>query len=362
MKLGSLEFYARYVWPVHRVFVSGLAQRCKSCILSNRHTSLENGGICEQCRTYISSPKADATVSPEIEKRFDERIRQHIGRGRRYDALMLLSGGKDSAFILHKMKTDYAGLRMLCLLIDNGFLSPVAEANASHAAARLDTDFLVVRSSINEFAQAFRKAFLNLEGRGAYSVVDFADGSLVYEIGKKTAAEMGIPLLIGGLSWVQLEQIVGLDSFEMPDQSAPHLIFPLAVWRLDEQEIRKKVRQHRLLTPGNDSPLVTNSVLVMPMCVVDILDRGYCSFEPEFAQLVREKKTDRRLWLSIFELMEYGVKNGRLIKQANLTLSRLGLTLDQIARSNKWKPPTSRVGQVAWAEMSSTSCCARGGM
>jgi hypothetical protein len=90
------------------------------------------------------------------------------------------------------------------------------------------------------------------------------------------------------------------------------------------------VRQLGLLTPGNDSPLVTNSVLAIPMCVSDILNRGYCSFEPEFAQLVREGKADRRLWLGIFELMEYGVRTGRLIREANLTLGRLGLTLDQI--------------------------------
>jgi hypothetical protein len=214
--------------------------------------------------------------------------------------------------------------------VDNGFLAPVAAANASHAAARLDCDFLVLRSSIKEFAQAFREAFLNLQGRWANSVVDFADGSLIYEIGKKTAAEMGIPLLVGGLSWVQLQQIVGTDSFELPYPGQPRVIFPLAVWRLDEQDIRRTVRAQRLLTPGNDSPLVTNSALVLPMCVVDILNYGYCSFEYEFAQLVREKKTDRRLWLSIFELMEYGVRTGRLIAEANCTLSRLGLTLDQI--------------------------------
>jgi hypothetical protein len=143
---------------------------------------------------------------------------------------------------------------------------------------------------------------------------------------------MGIPLLIGGLSWVQLQQIVGVDTFELPDQTEPRMIFPLAVWRVDEQDIRRTVRAQRLLTPGNDSPLVTNSALVLPMCVVDILTHGYCSFEYEFAQLIREKKTDRRLWLGIFQLMEYGVRTGRLIGEANCTLSRLGLTLDEITR------------------------------
>jgi hypothetical protein len=331
VKLSFLEFSARYVWPIQKVFASGLARRCKRCILSSRQIPLENG-VCEPCRTFVPSQKTEATVSPELEKQFDETIRQHIGRGRRYDALVLLSGGKDSAFILHRLKTDYAGLRVLCLLVDNGFLSPVAAANAAHAAARRDSDFLVLRSSIQEFAQAFRDAFLNLQGRWANSVVDFADGSLIYQIGKKTAAEMGIPLLIGGLSWVQLQQIVGIDTFELPDQGETRMIFPLAVWRVDEQDIRRQVREHRLLTPGNDSPLVTNSALILPMCVVDILNHGYCSFEYEFAQLVREKKTNRRLWLSIFELMEYGVRTGRLISEANLTLSRLGLTLDQITR------------------------------
>lgn len=30
------------------------------------------------------------------------------------------------------------------------------------------------------------------------------------------------------------------------------------------------------------------------MSVVDVLNNGYCSFEPEFAQLVREGKTEKK--------------------------------------------------------------------
>jgi hypothetical protein len=329
MKLSSLEFCARYVWPARRVFASGLAPRCRRCILSSHHGALE-GGVCEACRAYRPAPAEVAAASPELERRFDAAVREHVGRGTRHDALVLLSGGKDSAFILHRLRTEYPGLRILCLLVDNGFLSPVATANASHAAARTETDFLVDRSHLGEFARTFRDAFLHLDGRPASSVVDYADGHLIYEIGKQTAAGLGIPLLVGGLSWVQLAQIVGVDGFEIPGQDAPRLIFPLGVWRTDEQQIRAHVRSHGLLTPGNDSPLATNSPLVMPMCVVDILNQGYCSFEPEFAQLVREKKTDRRLWLSVFELIEFGVKSGRLIGEADRTLSRLGLTLDQV--------------------------------
>jgi hypothetical protein len=333
VKLSSLEFRARYLWPIQKVFASGLAERCKRCLLSSRQTTLENG-LCEPCRTFVPSQNHQTTASPELEKAFEETLRQHIGRGRRHDALVLLSGGKDSAFILHKLRTDYADLRILCLLVDNGFLSPVAATNAAHAAARLQCDFLIVRSWIPEFARVFREAFLNLQGRWANAVVDFADGRLIYEIGKTTAAEMDIPLLVGGMSWVQLQQIVGIDTFEMPDQTGPRMIFPLAVWRVDEQDIRKTVREERLLTPGNDSPLVTNSDLVLPMFVIDIINHGYVSFETEFAQLVREKKTDRHLWLNIFQLMEHGVRNGQMIAEANRTLSRLGLTVDQITRGS----------------------------
>lgn len=333
-KLSGLEAYARYVWPTQRLFVN-VAKRCRRCILSEKYSPLEDG-LCEACREAEDRrPKiveAEETVVGLDE--FSREIESFRGRGReRYDALLLLSGGKDSAFVLHKMRSTYPDLRLLCLTVDNGFMSPVALENASYTAAKIGADLLTLRSRASEFATALRAAFLSLKGRGAYSVVDYADGSLIYQIGRETAHEMGIPLMIGGLSWVQLQHIVGVNGFEVPDESPVRTFFPLAVWRVNEQAIRAAVRDLGLIKPGNESPLATNSPLVTAMAVVDVLNLGYCSFEPEFAQLVREGKTDRRLWLYLFEIIEYMTGTGPLKVEAERVLAALGLSLNEVVGS-----------------------------
>jgi len=269
---------------------------------------------------------------PHAERqRFDAIVRGYT-RGKRYDALFLLSGGKDSAYLLHRMRTEYPDLKLLCVTVNNGFMSSVAVANAHDVAERFQTDLLVHNASIGEFARVLRDAFLSLNGCGSYGVVDKADGDLIFATGRALAREMGIPAMIAGLSWVQLEQIMGITTFEMTEPAGPHSLFPLAVWRTGEQEIRQAVRDLRLMRPGSDSPVVSNSELILAMSVIDVLTLGYSSFEPEFAQLVREGKTDRQVWLHTFELLEFAATRGLLNKDLRRGLSKLGLTPEDVMK------------------------------
>jgi hypothetical protein len=71
------------------------------------------------------------------------------------------------------------------------------------------------------------------------------------------------------------------------------------------------------------------------MSVVDILNNGYCSFEPEFAQLVREGKADRKTWLHIFELLEFATRRGLLAKDTREGLRKLNLSLSDVVRGQQ---------------------------
>jgi hypothetical protein len=134
---------------------------------------------------------------------------------------------------------------------------------------------------------------------------------------------------------VQVQRILGKDDFEIVQDSAPHLVFPLAVWRTNEQEIRRIVRSADLLPKGSDSPIVSNNVLIMTMSAVDVMNLGYCSFEPEFAQLVREGKTDRSTWLHIFELLEFATRMGAFDREITQTLARLDLSLSDVVKGKQ---------------------------
>jgi hypothetical protein len=231
------------------------------------------------------------------------------------------------------MRQDYPDLRILCAIVNNGFMSPVAMKSAEYVADKYKADLLVINAKVGAFAAAFRQAFLELNGRGSYGVIDKTDGDLIFEIGRQVAAEMGIPMMLGGLSWVQLQKIFGTDDFKLEQQPGLLSVFPLAVWRTNEHEIRAIVRKLKLLPPGCDSPIVSNNALILPMCVIDIMNSGYCSFEPEFAQLVREGKTDRKTWLHTFELLEFATRKGSLLKELNKGLGQLGLTVNDVVRN-----------------------------
>lgn len=320
-----LEYYAQYIWPIHRNFVFGKSKRCKKCIVSEHYCKLNNE-ICEECLLAPLLPTPVNYTNDDL----DKVIKPHIGMNQ-YDATLMLSGGKDSACILYKIKERYPDLKLLCLTVDNGFMSPLAVKNVQHLSHKLNTDLLIISSHIERFAKNFRQAFLELNGRGSYEVIDFADGNLIFEIAEEVTRQMKIPLMIGGLSWVQLQKIFKSNefAFEKPDVTIVH---PLAVWKTNEQEIRNFVRRHELLLKGSDSPVASNHQMIAAMCALDILNNGYCSFEPEFAQLIREGKTDRKTWLFIFELLEYVTYNGWLDSDIQKVLDRLNLKLEDVVK------------------------------
>lgn len=339
LNLVLFEKYARWGWPLHRRLVRGLARRCRRCVISERCAPLDRQGVCRACaeagpslRVEPASPSASQAMQAE----FDALLRGMAGKGPAYDAALLLSGGKDSAYILYRLRKQYPDLRLLCILVDNGFMARRAMENAAHVAEAMRSDLLVDRGHIPEFAGTLRQAFVSLRGRGAYEVIDRADGDLIFQTGRAITGRMGIPLLVNGLSWVQMQRIFGVrEGFDLPPRGPFREVCPLAVWRPGEQDIRRMVVERGLIPAGNDSPLATNSALVTPMSVIDVLNLGYCSFEPEFSQLVREGKTDPWLWRNIFELLEYGVRTGRLVRDADEILSRLQLTVGEIVSIDK---------------------------
>lgn len=309
------------------------SKRCKNCILSEVYVPLNNG-LCAECSKEATlSGKKNIEVSEETKTRFHERMTTCCNTDNSYQALLLLSGGKDSAYILSRIKSEYPDLKILCAFVNNGFSSPVAISNATFVAEKFKTDLLIVNSYINDFLKTFREAFLNLDGHGSYGVVDHADGDFIFAVGQKMAREMKIPMVIGGLSWVQLEKIFGVCDFVL-EQETP-VIHPLAVWRVNEQDIRTEVRKHELLPPGNDNPVVTNNTLILTMCALDIKNIGYCSFEPEFAQLVREGKTDRKTWLHNFELLEFATRKGFLDKEIKNSLDRLNIAIGDVVKTKQ---------------------------
>jgi hypothetical protein len=354
--------FAREVWPKERErALHEIAKRCANCGLSERHTPLSDG-ICNECRVYVA-PEAGGDES-WMGQELHEVLQNHQGKAAgRYDALVMFSGGKDSALLLHLLRQKYPRLRLLALMVDNGFTSSVAFANAKRVQGIItDVEYLLVKPKASLFRNTFRYALTHLNAGGCYASVDRLGGDLVFDIGRNTAASFGIPLLLHGGTRAQAHKILKLFNYETPraweharrdstggftlkdiydqeelkywwDGSAwpadrvPRVLFPFYAWPYDEEAVRRDVQSLGLFEKGNENPIVSNADLIPVNFAVDNFHLGYSGYEPEFAQLIREKKAAKGPWVALFESIEYLAGHGRLLPRCIAeTLSRLGLT------------------------------------
>jgi hypothetical protein len=83
-------------------------------------------------------------------------MKRHRGKGE-YDALVPVSGGKDSMFVLYGARRLF-NLNVLAYNFDNGFQSPAATQNIRRAVQRLGTDLIVFKPRedlLNELYRTF---------------------------------------------------------------------------------------------------------------------------------------------------------------------------------------------------------------
>lgn len=374
-RVAEIEEFLRFAmveWPKFRPQVQDqIARRCSRCIVSERYMPLHNG-VCELClaaergQQPASAEQRDTAKMKqelsEILSQYEPPQSKRRGEGN-YDALVLFSGGKDSAYLLYQLRKEHPGLRLLAVTIDNGFFSRIALENARGVLERIDgVDHLIFKPRPELYKKTFRHAFIHLNEGGCYTTVDRMDGDLAFDIGRNLAASWAIPLMIAGLSPEQVERILGLKWFETdrqqerqkrthsagfrledlyspeemacywwdgsrwPEDRIPRVLYPFYAWPYDEQQIREVVVREGLIDPGKDNPLATNNDTIPVMLAVDMAQLGYSGFEPEFAELIRVGKADRQGWLNLFEAAEYQTRQGQFLPHClDETLTRLGL-------------------------------------
>jgi hypothetical protein len=362
------ESYVRFVWPLHRPLVlSRLSKRCRVCAASERMSALSPTGLCEACEAP-PAPRPETPIrNPEDARRLAGILEQHQNAGPlQFDALGLFSGGKDSTYMLHRIRSDFPRLRILAFTIDNGFMSPVAKQNVEKIVSKLGLDHVFVRPEASFHRKLFRYCLTHLNADGGYGTMDFSDGEFMLDTARAMAAEKRIPLILCGYSKYQVQNGLRLDSFESPRESEcsnrvetaglriadifseeeqrrwwhadswpkeqiARLLFPLHAWDLEEADIKAKVAEWGLLTEKEYSPIVTNHQLIPLIGVVDVHRFGYSSFEREFCRMIREGKADRTAWQPTFEFLEYCAKTGLFIRPlvAEL-LAQLDLTWEDV--------------------------------
>jgi len=389
----KMRYYLYRFWPISRILVKHkLSKRCAICSLNENCVTIHDS-VCEICRkehtSKLPTQAAEFSNNPAAEKELDELLTEAQGKGRGlYDAMFLFSGGKDSTYILNRLKKHYKQLRIVALTVDNGFRSPIGKQNAEKICEHLDVDHMEIRP-YQIFKKLYKYGFENFSHHG-FVCTDFWEGELFQDIGRNLAAQLDIPLLILGYTPEQVEEaflpkefdeyhLYGSEDFKFKDnqkftrkkfmgvnlteiftpeemnywwdaskwsvEKIPTLILPFQAWGYHKTEIVNELVSllHHILDEKNLNPMLTNDLYSGLGLFLDYKIFGYSPmFEQEFARYVRTGKEDikqsRNLWESAEYLFLRHEKSVLDSPDIQFCLTKLGLTkpaLDSIIKKSK---------------------------
>ena len=323
------------------VFLTFDAMRsCRNCLLPEAApgAELDEYGICRPCREY--NPRALERAEALRQARegdLEKALKACRGQGS-YDCLVPLSGGKDSVYLVHRLKVEY-GLRVLAHTTDID-IGPVAWENIRRAVDKLDVEHVVYRPSMAFYRQLFRWLLMNQEARGAVHTISYVYAPLFEGNALRVATEKNIPLVLAGYSpgqplpermeyefprlaisevdWIPPElrasgefSDADLGCFWNPKQYAPGIKFPrylapFHAWRYDQDEIMKKVVQLGLISSAkNASPVFSNYPINWLLMYSDLKTFGYNPYAPEFSELIREGKANKQYWKLMGKVVDF---------------------------------------------------------
>jgi hypothetical protein len=83
----------------------------------------------------------------------DEAVRQRIQNGSKYDALVPVSGGRDSSYVAWELSKK---LKILCVHYDNPFSSSQTRVNVDHLMKTIEADLVTFRHPRERHARSFK--------------------------------------------------------------------------------------------------------------------------------------------------------------------------------------------------------------
>ncbi len=286
------------------------------------------------------------------------------GQGRPYDVLVCLSGGKDSLYLLHRLKVDYR-LNVLAFTTDVS-IPDVAWRSIRRTVAKLEVDHLVYRPPDAFYRKLFRHLLTHQEERGAVYTVSYVYAPLFEGDALQVALEKGIPLVAAGYSPGQPEpermvyefsrKLVCSTDWTPPglrDASIfteaelarfwnparypagttfPRYIAPFHAWDYDQDKVMSEVARLGLVDKASHaSPVVSNYPINWLLMYSDLRNFGYNPYAPEFSALIRSGKASRTYWRLMAPLVDLMISR-RVFLGRNVTshLRWLGLTAEEL--------------------------------
>jgi len=165
--------------------------RCTRCVLPETYPGVDfdENGICIFCR---KTPNVGGSNVRQLEALFASARK----KSRKYDALVPLSGGKDSVYILYLAKKVY-GLNVLTYTFDNGFLSERARENIQNAVGAVGVENVLIEPDWKILKKLYRASLIN--SGELCSVCGLGITMNFYKI----SSDFRIPLILRGKSLIE---------------------------------------------------------------------------------------------------------------------------------------------------------------
>jgi len=321
-------------------------------------------GVCQLCRSDDRGFRAapPPRLMEECRRDFEESAARVRGKYP-YDAVLCLSGGKDSAWLAYLLTRKY-NLNILVFYMRSGFGSSLAEPNVSRLAGKLGMTLRLFQWP-PDFSRAFyRYLFTHPLKEGLTATVcrvcHLALHSLAIQLARKESA----PLVLIGYSPFQATRdwfyelteetfrkqwrLAGgfldrmeinleiRDRFYLPSANSgeefPRILMPLHV--LDypsEIEVRKRLEALGLLDAGRTLARRTTCDLRWLMTQLDTIHFGEPPFRDWVSEKIRKGEESRLKYLLAFKLITWLARR-RLLKRRRVrpALKKLGLTEKEV--------------------------------
>jgi len=175
------------------VFATAKRRMCIRCVMDESVPGIrfDDRGICSYCHLQDRLERAFPT-GPEgrrVLERLAERMRR-AGRGRAYDCVVGVSGGRDTSYCLHYVKREL-GLRPLAVHFDNGWDAETAKTNLARLCAALDVDLHTV---IMDWPDS--QELTNCTIRAGVPYIDVTDDIGIASSLYRTAAREGVRYIV----------------------------------------------------------------------------------------------------------------------------------------------------------------------
>lgn len=168
-------------------------KRCSKCILPSTYPNIkyDNRGICNICDSFEKRWKNYDWDKKRIE--LESIFEKAKSKKARYDCIVPVSGGKDSAYALY-ICTQIYKMKVLALNFNNGFVSQIAFENLSKMAKSFDADYISWGPKWSTLKLAYRTFFLKTG--------DFCPpcSRAITAFSYRVAQNEGVPLIILGFN------------------------------------------------------------------------------------------------------------------------------------------------------------------